>query len=46
MTAKECITGRRSISQYTDQTVSHELMKQIVEKAYYDNSWKNTKIVR
>ena len=26
MTAKECITGRRSIRQYTDQPVSHELL--------------------
>ena len=32
MTAKECITGRRSIRQYTDQPVSHELLAQIVEK--------------
>ncbi len=31
MTAKECITGRRSIRQYTDQPVSHELLAQIVE---------------
>ena len=35
MTAKECITGRRSIRQYTDQPVSHELLAQIVETASY-----------
>ena len=33
MTAKECITGRRSIRQYTDQPGSHELLAQIVETA-------------
>ncbi|MBE5882872.1 MAG: nitroreductase [Lachnospiraceae bacterium] len=46
MTAKECITGRRSIRQYTDQPVSHELLSQIVETASYAPSWKNTQIVR
>ncbi len=46
MTAKECITGRRSIRQYTDQSVSHELLKQIVETASYAPSWKHTQIVR
>ena len=44
MTAKECITGRRSIRQYTDQPVSHELLAQIVET--YAPSWKHTQIVR
>ena len=33
MTAKECITRRRSIRQYTDQPGSHELLAQIVETA-------------
>ena len=46
MTAKECITGRRSICQYTDQPVSHELLAQIVETASYAPSWKHTQIVR
>ncbi len=46
MTAKECITGRRSIRQYTDQPVSHELLEQIVETASYAPSWKHTQIVR
>ncbi len=46
MTAKECITGRRSIRQYTDQPVSHELLSQIVETASYAPSWKHTQIVR
>ena len=33
MTAKECIVGRRSIRQFTEQTVPHELLAQIVEDA-------------
>ena len=46
MTAKECITGRRSIRKFTDQPVSHELLSQIVETASYAPSWKHTQIVR
>ena len=46
MTAKECIMGRRSIRQFTDQPVSHELLAQIVETASYAPSWKHTQIVR
>jgi nitroreductase len=46
MTAKECIKGRRSIRRFTEQTVSHELLEQIVETASYAPSWKNTQITR
>ena len=46
MTAKECITGRRSIRKFTEQTVSHELLEQIVETASFAPSWKNTQITR
>lgn len=46
MTAKECITGRRSIRKFTEQPVSHELIEQIVETASYAPSWKNTQIAR
>ena len=46
MTAKECITGRRSIRQFTEQPVSHELLAQIVETASYAPSWKHTQTVR
>lgn len=46
MTAKECIIGRRSIRQFTDQPISHELLEQIVETASYAPSWKHTQIVR
>ena len=46
MTAKECIIGRRSIRQFTDQPVSHELLEQIVETASFAPSWKNTQVTR
>lgn len=46
MTAKECIVGRRSIRNFTEQPVSHELLAQIVETASYAPSWKHTQIVR
>ena len=46
MTAKECIIGRRSIRQFEEKTVSHELLAQIVETASYAPSWKHTQIVR
>lgn len=46
MTAKECITGRRSIRKFTDKPVPHELLAQIVETASYAPSWKHTQIVR
>jgi len=46
MTAKECITGRRSIRKFTDQPVSHEVLSHIIETASYAPSWKHTQIVR
>lgn len=46
MTAKECITGRRSIRKFTDQPVSHQLLEQIIATASYAPSWKNTQITR
>ncbi len=46
MTAKECITGRRSIRRFTEEPVSHELLEQIVETASFAPSWKNTQITR
>ncbi len=46
MTAKECIIGRRSIRQFTEQPVSHEMLADIVQTASYAPSWKNTQITR
>ena len=46
MNATECITGRRSIRNFTDAPVSHELLEQIVDKARMAPSWKNTQVTR
>lgn len=46
MTADECIRGRRSIRQFTDKPVSHEVLASVVEAASFAPSWKNTQIVR
>jgi nitroreductase len=46
MTAKDCITGRRSIRKFTNEIVSHEVLEQIVATASYAPSWKNTQITR
>lgn len=46
MTAKECIEGRRSIRQFQDKPVSHELLEEIISTASYAPSWKNTQITR
>lgn len=46
MTAKECITGRRSIRSFKDKPIPHELLTQVVETASYAPSWKHTQIVR
>ena len=46
MTAKECIMGRRSIRQFTNQAIGHDLLSEIVETASYSPSWKHTQIVR
>ena len=46
MTAKECIMERRSVRQFTEQAIDHELLSEIVETASYYPSWKHTQIVR
>lgn len=46
MTAKECIMGRRSVRQFTEQAIDHALLSEIVETASYYPSWKHTQIVR
>ena len=46
MTAKECIKGRRSIRTFEDKTVSHDLIKELVETASFAPSWKNTQVAR
>lgn len=46
MTAKDCITGRRSIRKFKADPVSHEIIADIVETASYSPSWKHTQITR
>lgn len=46
MTANECIRGRRSIRQFTDKPVPHDVLENIVETASYAPSWKHTQITR
>lgn len=46
MTADECIRGRRSIRQFTDKSVPHDILEHIVETASYAPSWKHTQITR
>ncbi len=46
MTARECITGRRSIRKFTSEPINHELLESVVEAASYAPSWKNTQITR
>ncbi|MCM1105176.1 MAG: nitroreductase family protein [Clostridium sp.] len=46
MTAKECITTRRSVRKFKADPVSHELLNSIVETASFAPSWKNTQITR
>ncbi len=46
MTAKECITGRRSIRKFDDRPVPHDLLEQVIETASYAPSWKHTQITR
>lgn len=46
MTAKECILTRRSIRQFQDTPIDHEVLNGIIETASYAPSWKHTQIVR
>ncbi len=44
MTAKDCITNRRSIRQFLDKPVDHQVLADVVSLASYAPSWKNTQI--
>ena len=46
MITKECIMGRRSIRQFTEQPISEDVLSEIVEMASYAPSWKHTQITR
>lgn len=42
----ECIKTRRSCRRFTEESVSHEVLEEIVSAAAYAPSWKNTQITR
>lgn len=46
MTAKECILGRRSIRSFTEQSVDHSVLEEVIYEASYAPSWKHTQITR
>lgn len=46
MNAKECIETRRSIRKFKTDTVSVDVLKEIIETARFAPSWKNTQIAR
>lgn len=46
METLDCIRGRRSIRKFTDQPVSKETIRQLIDLAAQSPSWKNTQVVR
>ena len=46
MEALECIKTRRSIRKFTEQPVTEDEVRQVVEAAAFVPSWKNTQIAR
>ena len=46
MEALQCIETRRSIRNFKDTPVPHEVLEKIVKEASYAPSWKNTQVVR
>ena len=46
MEALECIKPRRSIRKFTEQPVTEDEVRQVVEAAAFAPSWKNTQIAR
>ncbi len=46
MELQEAIRTRRSIRQFTDTPVPHDLLEQVVALAAWAPSWKNTQISR
>ncbi len=46
MQTEECIKTRRSIRQFSDKKVDHDLLAEIVDTARFAPSWKNTQITR
>lgn len=45
MNAIDCIRGRRSVREYTDQDISTETIREIIETTSFAPSWANTQTV-
>ena len=41
-----CIQTRRSVRKYSDQDISGDTLREIVDLARFSPSWKNTQVVR
>ncbi|MFA9375447.1 MAG: nitroreductase family protein [Lachnotalea sp.] len=46
MNTIECIKSRRSVREFSEQKISHNILEQIVDAASFSPSWKNTQISR
>ena len=46
MDALDCIKGRRSVREFKDTPVTHEVLESIIDTARFAPSWKNTQISR
>ncbi len=46
MESLDCIKGRRSVREFTDEAVSSEVLEEIIDAARFAPSWKNTQIAR
>lgn len=46
MEAIQCITGRRSIREFTEETVTPAVLEEVIDAARFAPSWKNTQIAR
>lgn len=45
MNAVECIRGRRSVREYTEQDISSQTLREVIETSSFAPSWKNSQTV-
>lgn len=46
MQIEECIKDRRSVRKFTEQEISKDVLREVVDLARFSPSWKNTQVVR
>ena len=46
MEALECIKTRRSVRKFKEDIIPDEVIRELVERASYSPSWKNTQTIR